>query len=157
MATRIAKPTPQSEEVDQINLIQWARLQPRLQLLHAIPNGGARSKATAGRLKAAGVLAGMPDLHLPGRFYVEMKRSDLAGRKNGGLTDSQLEVFRPLSRITPIFICYGFWPAYHLLNTYVKQGPWKLGLDDAPIQCVRAEQFGPAEFSDENVHWGWLA
>lgn len=31
-------------------------------LLFAVPNGGARSKATAGRLKAEGVVAGISDL-----------------------------------------------------------------------------------------------
>jgi hypothetical protein len=31
-------------------------------LLFAVPNGGARSKATAGRLKAEGVVAGVSDL-----------------------------------------------------------------------------------------------
>lgn len=52
---------------------------PELSLLYAIPNGGARSKRTAARLKAAGVLASIPDLHLPvarGAFltlYVELK------------------------------------------------------------------------------------
>ena len=33
-------------------------------LLFAIPNGGARSKATAGKLKAEGVVAGVADLIL---------------------------------------------------------------------------------------------
>jgi len=31
----------------------------------AIPNGGKRSKATAGRMKAEGVLAGVPDICVP--------------------------------------------------------------------------------------------
>lgn len=52
---------------------------PELMLLYAIPNGGARSKRTAGRMKAQGVLASVPDVHLPvmrGPFaslYVELK------------------------------------------------------------------------------------
>ena len=33
-------------------------------LLFAVPNGGARSKATAGKLKAEGVVAGVADLIL---------------------------------------------------------------------------------------------
>lgn len=50
-----------------------------LALLHHIPNGGARSKATAGRLKAEGVKAGIPDICLPvpkngyGALYIELK------------------------------------------------------------------------------------
>lgn len=38
---------------------------PRYRLLLAIPNGGHRSKRTAGKLKAEGVRAGVPDLFLP--------------------------------------------------------------------------------------------
>lgn len=49
-----------------IEWVEWmAKQDPRLTLLYAIPNGGARSKAEAGKLKAEGVRAGMPDLCLP--------------------------------------------------------------------------------------------
>jgi hypothetical protein len=58
------------EEQEQRALLRWADAlaasqEPRLAWLYHIPNGGARSKATAGRLKAMGVKAGVPDLHLP--------------------------------------------------------------------------------------------
>lgn len=52
---------------------------PVLDYLFAIPNGGWRNKATAGRLKAEGVKAGVPDLCLPVArhgfhgLYIEMK------------------------------------------------------------------------------------
>ena len=52
---------------------------PALRLLFAIPNGGHRHKATAGRLKAEGVRRGVPDLCLPfacGGFhglFIELK------------------------------------------------------------------------------------
>ena len=58
-------------------------------LLFAVPNGGARSKATAGRLKAEGVVAGVADLLLlvPSSPYhglcIEMKT------KTGRQSDSQ--------------------------------------------------------------------
>lgn len=42
---------------------QWHR--PDLATVYAIPNGGARSAATAGRLKAEGVRAGVLDVHCP--------------------------------------------------------------------------------------------
>ncbi len=42
-----------------------ANQDPTWGLLFAIPNGGHRSKATAGKLKAEGVKAGIPDLFLP--------------------------------------------------------------------------------------------
>lgn len=52
-------------------------------LLHAIPNGGQRNYIVAAKLKAEGVISGIPDLHLPiakgghHSLYVEMK----AGKK----------------------------------------------------------------------------
>ena len=71
------------EHVQQRELCYWATLHehiyPELVWLHAIPNGGARSKATAGKLKAEGVRAGVWDLFLPcarGKYhgmYIEMK------------------------------------------------------------------------------------
>lgn len=38
---------------------------PELRWLHAIPNGGYRDKATAGKLKAEGVKRGVSDMFLP--------------------------------------------------------------------------------------------
>lgn len=73
----------QLEESEQIAIMQWAELArgkyPALKWLHHIPNGGQRSKATAARLKAAGVKSGVPDLCLPypcGDYhglYIELK------------------------------------------------------------------------------------
>ena len=46
--------------------VRWFNLQwPEYRgLLFAVPNGGARNKATAGKLKAEGVVAGVSDLIL---------------------------------------------------------------------------------------------
>jgi hypothetical protein len=52
---------------------------PILDLLHAIPNGGERNGAVAGRMKAEGTRSGVPDTFLPwpGRYgvglYLEFK------------------------------------------------------------------------------------
>jgi hypothetical protein len=72
-----------SEHDEQSTLIQWAKFTehelPELKLLHAIPNGGWRHKATAARLKREGLKPGIPDLCLPvprGQWhgcYIEMK------------------------------------------------------------------------------------
>lgn len=70
------------ETEEQQNLFKWAESSgiPELEFLFAIPNGGFRNKATAGRLKAEGVKPGVPDICLPiarGRYcslYIEMKR-----------------------------------------------------------------------------------
>lgn len=56
------------EERHQIALFDWVKLakgaHPDLGKLYHVPNGGARSKAEAARLKAAGVRAGVLDLAL---------------------------------------------------------------------------------------------
>lgn len=56
----------QEEHNLQCACVRWFTYQhPELAgLLFAVPNGGARSKATAGRLKAEGVVAGVADLIL---------------------------------------------------------------------------------------------
>lgn len=76
-------PVP-TEHEEQVALFQWAALhlwhEPRLELLYAIPNGGARHPAVAAKLKVEGVKPGVPDVCLPvaaGSFhglYVELKR-----------------------------------------------------------------------------------
>lgn len=54
------------EDRIQASCIKWFQLQyPKLsKLCFSVPNGGARSKATAGILKATGVVAGVADLIL---------------------------------------------------------------------------------------------
>ncbi len=73
------KPRVERERGMQVALFQWAKLQecvePRLKLLFAIPNGGARPvivtkqgkrfSVTAARMKAEGVKSGVPDICLP--------------------------------------------------------------------------------------------
>lgn len=86
-------------------LIQWAdvmsrSLYPSLAFLHHIPNGGARSKTTAGRLKAEGVRSGVWDYFLPvparidgAQFmglYLELKVPTERNTKHGGLSASQV-------------------------------------------------------------------
>ena len=55
-----------SEHHEQCALFAWLRLQwPDLdRVSFAIPNGGHRHKAVAGKLKAEGVKAGVPDIFI---------------------------------------------------------------------------------------------
>jgi len=72
-----------SEHDEQAAVVAWAAYKaanyPDLELLYAIPNGGARHTAVGGKLKAEGVKAGVPDLHLPvaaqgyHSLYIELK------------------------------------------------------------------------------------
>lgn len=76
------------EDSAQAEVVRWARMRqataPELALLYHTPNGGKRGKFEACRLKAQGVKAGVPDLHLPVAragyhgLWVEMKTA--AGR-----------------------------------------------------------------------------
>lgn len=57
-----------SEHDEQAALFEWAEWnianRPELEMLYAIPNGGHRHRATAARLKAEGVKAGVWDVAL---------------------------------------------------------------------------------------------
>ena len=65
-----------TESQEQQLLFEWAELA----LMYHIPNGGSRSKSEAGRFRAEGVKAGVPDICLPvarGGYhglYIELKR-----------------------------------------------------------------------------------
>lgn len=77
-------PVP-TESVEQQCLFRWAAFQsgrfPELALLYHVPNGGSRKKAEAGRFRAEGVKAGVPDLCLPvARGGAQGWPDDLAGR-----------------------------------------------------------------------------
>ena len=63
----------QEEHNIQCACVRWFNYQwPEYRgLLFAVPNGGARSKATAGKLKAEGVVAGVADLILLVPFLQE--------------------------------------------------------------------------------------
>lgn len=77
------KPVRRSEHEEQCLVIARAEALapsvPALRLLFAIPNGGHRHKATAGKLKAEGVRKGVPDMCLPvpaggcHGLYIELK------------------------------------------------------------------------------------
>lgn len=100
MSTRMECP---EEEVEQTCLFRWAAYSlgahPELKLLHAIPNGGKRSKSEAARMKAAGVKAGVPDMFLPVArggshgLYIELKRI-----KGGRVSAEQLAWMEELTR-----------------------------------------------------------
>lgn len=84
-------------------LVKWARLEAvhgnrsDLAWLHHIPNGGARSKAAAGKLKAEGTRRGVWDYCLPTPnsqyhgIYIELKEPGERNKKQGGLTDDQVK------------------------------------------------------------------
>ena len=71
----ILSDTIPSEHTEQREFVAWFRKRHRGVRIIAIPNGGQRSIATAARLKAEGVMPGVPDLFIPAwRVWIEMKR-----------------------------------------------------------------------------------
>ena len=70
----------------------------------AVPNGGWRDIKTAARLKAEGVVKGVPDLFIPEwRFWIEMKR-----QKGGVASEEQKNWLAYLNSIGyTAIICHG--------------------------------------------------
>ena len=64
-----------SEHVEQREFVSWFRQNYPGVDIFAIPNGGARGKAQAGKLRAEGVTSGVWDLMIPSWFlWIEFKR-----------------------------------------------------------------------------------
>tara|TARA_R110000772_G_scaffold28937_2_gene72674 strand:- start:163 stop:543 length:381 start_codon:yes stop_codon:yes gene_type:complete len=64
-----------SEHSEQVGFINWFRSQYPEILIFAIPNGEKRAISVAKRLKAEGVVRGVPDLFIPAwNLWIEMKR-----------------------------------------------------------------------------------
>ena len=86
-----AAPLNVSESVHQMNLFRWAEYAkggvPELRWLHSIPNGGYRTKATAGKMKGEGQKPGVPDIFLDvarGGFHglrIELKTPRIEGAR----------------------------------------------------------------------------
>ena len=84
-----------TEHEEQRELVSWFRKTYPDVVIFAIPNGGARSASVAGRLKAEGVLPGVPDLFIPEwRTWVEMKRT-----KGGSVSKDQKELHNYLASV----------------------------------------------------------
>ena len=94
-----SKAPSQPEHELQVACVRWFRYQYNGLLLMSIPNGGWRKKTTAGKLKAEGAMAGVPDLFLahPSNGYhglwIEMKNG-----KKGRLSDNQKTIIPQLEK-----------------------------------------------------------
>ena len=120
------------EEIEQTCLFRWAALEsgahPELALLHAIPNGGKRSKSEAARMKAAGVKPGVPDMFLPVAregchgLYIELKRRD-----GGRVSTEQTAWMEALARQGyKTALCHGWDAAREEIQRYLG-GKWSCG------------------------------
>ena len=87
--------TSPSEHSEQVGFINWFRVQYPKVPIFAIPNGEKRSITVAKRLKAEGVVRGIPDLFIPEwRLWVEMKR-----KTGGRLSTEQKSMINYLQNI----------------------------------------------------------
>lgn len=91
-----------SEHVEQREFVQWFR-QNVPYIIYAIPNGGSRGRLEGARMKCEGVLAGIPDLHVPAlKLWIEMKRV------GGRASPAQLQIHERLRREgQTVVICEG--------------------------------------------------
>ena len=88
-----AKDAAPSEDHEQMMFVQWFRRNYPGVLIFAIPNGGARHPAVAMKLKATGVVKGIPDLFVPAwEMWIEMKRQD-----GGRVSPEQREIMQYLT------------------------------------------------------------
>lgn len=94
-----------SEHLEQVETVAWFRRTYPGVRIFAIPNGGHRGIREAGRLKAEGVSAGVPDLYIPAwNVWVEMKR-----RKGGSVSKEQKDWHAYLREIgDTVLVCKGF-------------------------------------------------
>ena len=96
-----------------------SRKYPILEKIHAIPNGGKRSKLTAFNLKKEGVLSGVWDVFLPypnkGKcgLYIEFKYG-----KNK-LTDNQIKFRDGLDEYYQFEVAYSCDEAIEILLKYL--------------------------------------
>ena len=124
-APRAKKLSSPLEHAEQVALCQWFHLQyPSLRgRLIAIPNGGHRNKATAARLKAEGVRAGVLDMfllvarHGYHGLWIEMKRrdgvpSDVTDEQRDFIKTAQAEGYSA-------HVCYGWDKASEVIRIYL--------------------------------------
>ena len=110
-----------SEHLIQKAFFDWASYQriPGIELLHATPNGGARHRAVAAKLKAEGVKPGVPDVSWPvarGGYIglaIEFKSDD------GKPTKEQRQRIDKLQREGwCVAVCWSWEAAARLLQGY---------------------------------------
>lgn len=110
-----------SEHEEQRLVVEWFRRTYKGVRIFAIPNGGARNIATAGRLKAEGVSPGVPDLFVPAwRLWIEMKRAT-----GGRVSVEQKDWIEYLiAEGYHALVCHGFDDARRQIGEFLqKKGP----------------------------------
>lgn len=114
-----------SESREQQALFRWwdlYRSRYPAAVLFAVPNGGARSAITGARLKAEGVLPGVPDVFLAypagglHGLFIEMKR------QKGGTTSTAQKIVGTLLSYSGygVAVCHGWQEARDTVIRYME-------------------------------------
>lgn len=114
----MTKPKEPTESAHQIGFVSWFRAKYPGVLIFHVPNERRCSIATGKRLKAEGVVAGVPDLAVPAwNLYIEMKRP------GGKLSPAQKDVIEYLKLIgCNVIVAYGAEDASRKLMKYLLHG-----------------------------------
>ena len=111
----------ETEHNIQVACATWMHAQYPNCLGYAIPNGGKRNAAVAAKLKAEGVVSGMPDIHIPVArkgfigLWIEMK----AGKNKQ--TKNQMAIMDMLRNEGHKYeVCYSFEEFQKVVNGYLK-------------------------------------
>ncbi len=106
-----------TEDEEQIKFLQhFKRTYPKVLIYHT-PNGGQRHIATAMKMKALGVVKGIPDLFIPEfKLWVEMKRV------KGKLSDEQKAMNEYLESVGyKVIVAYGCDDGINKMFTYLNK------------------------------------
>jgi len=111
----------QTEHEIQVACVNYFRIRYPKGLIYAIPNGGQRNVIVASKMKAEGVLSGVPDLHIPiakkgyNGLYVELKNG-----KAGKVSDNQKTIMEKLqSEGYRCEVCRSFDEFKNVVNDYM--------------------------------------
>ncbi len=132
-----------SESAHQKAMFQWvacsgAKRYPDMIRAYAVPNGSkligsgtARGRSEGAKMKAEGLRAGVPDVHVPvacikpqhcdgyHSLYIELKRPGREKDKDGGRSDEQVEWHRALIGLGhAVVTAYGWMPGADALSLY---------------------------------------
>ena len=138
--------TRQPEHDEQVALFNWAAYFeskcPSLGMMFAIPNGGHRHKAVAGKMKAEGVKAGVPDIFLAVRGYSIKKINNIDARiLHAGLFIEKKNKPKKTTKSQEIWIqklresgyqcnvCYSWIEAAKEICAYLELDPGEYGLE----------------------------